>query len=147
MDMNFKKLLSAVILAACLSVSAGSTSQTPRTRTVKADGTVVINTSEIGKSYLGFNDVTPVEISIKEGKVISIKALPNDESPEYFGKVLQSKLLEKWNGKTPAEGAKFNVDAVSGATYSSKAVIENIKAGLRYELENSGSVKKVKTSK
>ncbi|MCI1785024.1 MAG: FMN-binding protein [Bacteroidales bacterium] len=145
--MNFKKLLSAAILAACLSVSAASTSQTPKTRTVKTDGTVIINTSEIGKSYLGFNDVTPVEIDIKGGKVISVKALPNDESPEYFGKVLQSKLLEKWNGKTPAEGAELKVDAVSGATYSSKAIIENVKAGLRYELENSGTAKKSKPSK
>jgi uncharacterized protein with FMN-binding domain len=33
----------------------------------------------------------------------------------------------------------LKVDAVSGATYSSKAVIANVKAGLKYANEHSGN--------
>ena len=39
-------------------------------------------------------------------------------------------LLKRWNGKTPAEGAKLKVDAVTRATYSSNAVKAEVEAVL-----------------
>jgi NosR/NirI family nitrous oxide reductase transcriptional regulator len=136
-------MLKKVFVAFCILCSAAAfnemNAQTEKTKTVKSDGTVVINTTTIGKKILGYNDITPVEINIKDGKVTSIKALPNDEEPEYFDKVIKSKLLSKWVGLTPAAGATLKVDAVSGATYSSKAVIANVKAGLKYANEHPGN--------
>ena len=46
--------------------------------------------------------------------------------------VIKSGLLSSWNGLTPKEGRELKVDAVSGATFSSDAIIRNVRAGLRY---------------
>jgi uncharacterized protein with FMN-binding domain len=134
-----KKLFVVFFILCSVAAINEMNAQTVKTKTVKPDGTVVINTTTIGKKFLGYNDITPVEIDIKNGKVTTIKALPNDEEPEYFDKVIKSKLLSKWVGLTPAEGSALKVDAVSGATYSSKAVIANVKAGLKYANEHKGS--------
>ena len=44
--------------------------------------------------------------------------------------VKESGLLEKLVGKTVEEAKTVELDAVSGATYSSEAVIKNIRLGL-----------------
>ena len=36
-------------------------------------------------------------------------------------------LLQKWNGLTPAQAAALDVDAVSGATYTSTAIISSVR--------------------
>ncbi len=100
----------------------------------KADGTTVINTSELGKDIIGFAGKVPLEISIKEGKIVNIKALKNSETPDFFSQA--STLLSKWNGKTPKEALAMKVDAVSGATFSSKAILGNVRAGLQYAEKN-----------
>ena len=45
---------------------------------------------------------------------------------------MKKNLLDKWNGKKVKEAKSMKVDAVTGATYSSNAVIENVKLGLEY---------------
>ena len=45
-------------------------------------------------------------------------------------------LLEQWNGKTVDEALAAQVDVVAGATYSSNAVIENVRLGLNYYKEH-----------
>ena len=97
----------------------------------KEDGMTVINTTAIGKSIEGYNGSTPLKIYIKKNKVVKIEALKNQETPKYFAKVKKA-LLEKWNGLKVKEAKNLSVDAVTGATYSSDAVIENVKLGLDY---------------
>ncbi|MBQ2030550.1 MAG: FMN-binding protein, partial [Bacteroidaceae bacterium] len=46
--------------------------------------------------------------------------------PEFF--VYVKPLLKAWNGKTLREAAHFKPDAVSGATFSSDAVIKTVNA-------------------
>ena len=58
-------------------------------------------------------------------------ALPNSETPGFFQRVLESPIFTALNGKTVKEASEVKLDAVSGATYSSKAVIENIRLGLK----------------
>jgi uncharacterized protein with FMN-binding domain len=41
-------------------------------------------------------------------------------------------ILEKWNGKKVADAQKLKVDAVTGATFTSNALIENVQEGLKY---------------
>ena len=97
---------------------------------------VVINTTDIGKDIIGYGGRTPVEITISHGKIVQIKALPNQETPEFYGAVLNSDILDRLEGKTLAEAMTTPIDGVSGATYSSKAVIGNIRAGLEYAAKN-----------
>ena len=44
--------------------------------------------------------------------------------------LLLSAIALVLNGKTPAEAKEIQLDAVSGATYSSNAVIKNIQLAL-----------------
>lgn len=81
---------------------------------------------------MGFGGNTPLEITIKDGRVEAVTPLPNAETPEFFNKVKESSLLSRWTGLTQEEALDLKVDAVSGATLSSNAVIRNMQAGLRY---------------
>jgi uncharacterized protein with FMN-binding domain len=101
----------------------------------KKDGMTVINTTTLGKSVEGYNGNTPLKIYIQKDKVVKIEALKNHETPKYFALVKKA-LLEKWNGKKVKDAKALKVDAVTGATYSSEAVIENVKLGLDYYQKN-----------
>ena len=97
----------------------------------KENGMTVINTTTLGKDVQGFLGATPLKIYIQKNKVVKIEAMKNQETPKYFLKVKKN-LLDKWNGVKVKDAKKMKVDAVTGATYSSKAVIENVQLGLDY---------------
>ena len=97
----------------------------------KEDGTYIINTTELGKNIEGYNGPTPLKIYIKKNKVVKIEALKNQETPKYYARVKKA-LFEKWNNLKVSEAQKLQVDGVTGATYTSEAVIKNVQAGLDY---------------
>ena len=101
---------------------------------VLEDGSVRLNTTELGKDIVGYGGTVPLEITLQDGRVKSIRALANSESPDFFTEA--SALLTKWNGKTIEDAQKMKVDAVSGATFSSKAIIGNVQRGLQYAAKN-----------
>lgn len=103
--------------------------------TKKSDGSIVVNTTELGKGIKGFRGETPLEVTFKKGKVVSVKALPNNETPKFFMKLTKSGFFDSWNGMTVKEAATKDVDAVTGASYSSKAVKANVKAAAEHLLE------------
>lgn len=105
-------------------------SKTIDTLRTEADGTMVVNTTSLGKNIEGYGGIVPLEIYIKNNKVIKVTALPNSETPDFFNEA--KTLLTQWNGKTINVAQNMNVDAVSGATYSSKAIIRNVKRGLEF---------------
>ncbi|MDE7414513.1 MAG: FMN-binding protein [Muribaculaceae bacterium] len=92
------------------------------------NGTVVIHTKDLPGTKTGYAGPVPLDIYIVNGKITDIKALPNAETPSFFERA--SGLFPLWIGKTVAEADTLKVDAVSGATYSSNAIIDNVKAGL-----------------
>ena len=114
--------------------SAAEKSGSAQIMRVEKDGTVIVNTTSLCKDVIGFQAQTPVEIYIKGGKVSGIKALQNSETPQFFEQA--AAVLGSWTGLTPAKGYSKKVDAVSGATYSSTALIENVRRGLKYASEN-----------
>lgn len=112
----------------------GDSDERVETLSTASDGTVTVNTTEIGKDIIGYAGPTPVEIQIKDGRIAKITPLPNRETPEFYGAVRNSDLLESLDGMTLREASEARIDAVSGATYSSAAIIRNIKAGVSYVL-------------
>ena len=127
-----KRIILLAAIAALL-VSLGLVSRAHGSRVAQpapAD-TLVVNTTDLCKDVIGYDGPTPLKITVVKGIVTSVEALENTESPSYFERVLQSGLLKAVVGKTPAEAAKMPLDAVSGATYRSEAVIENLRAGLK----------------
>lgn len=101
----------------------------------QSDGTYVVNTTTLAKDVKGFKGATPLKIYIKSNKIVKIEPLTNRESPNYFAKVKQS-LLNKWYGMKASKASTTQVDGVTGATFSSKAVKENVKRGAKYYLKN-----------
>ena len=97
----------------------------------KKNGVYIVNTTTLTQNVQGYNGPTPLNIYIKDDKIQKIEALPNDETPSFFDRV-KANLLNKWDGMTVKAAATANVDAVSGATYSSNAVKANVKAGVNY---------------
>ena len=124
-------ILPAVLAALLVSLGLVSSAQGPRTARKAVADTLVVNTTDLCKDVIGYDGPTPLKITVVKGVVTSVEALPNTESPSYFERVLQSGLLKAVVGKTPADAVKMPLDAVSGATYSSEAVIENLRAGLQ----------------
>lgn len=101
----------------------------------KEDGMTVVNTTELGKDVVGYVATTPLKIYIQKNKVVKVEALKNQETPKYFVKV-KKQLLDKWNDKKVSEATKMKVDGVTGATFSSDAVIKNVQLGLEYYQKN-----------
>lgn len=112
--------------AAVASVAQGSD-----TLSVQPDGTFVVNTRVLAKDVQGYSGPVPLKIHIdKDGRLTAIEAEPNAESPSFFDRAKE--LFSRWQGKTIDEAMAEDVDAVSGATFSSKAIIRNVQRGLAY---------------
>lgn len=112
--------------AAVASVAQGSD-----TLEVQPDGTFVVNTRVLAKDVQGYGGPVPLKIHIdKDGRLTAIEAEPNAESPSFFDRAKE--LFSSWQGKTIDEAMAEDVDAVSGATFSSKAIIRNVQRGLAY---------------
>lgn len=98
---------------------------------IKKNGVYIINTTTIGKDIEGYNGPTPLKVYIKNNKVEKIEFLKNVESPKYYAKV-KKELQDKWNGLKVKNAKTLQVDAVTGATYSSTAVIQNVQLAIDY---------------
>lgn len=117
-----KRILILLLGLLCM-ISACSAAKKPKT--------FVVNTEKLGKEVMGYAGTTPLEIYVVDGKIDKIVALPNSETPSFFQKVQESPIFTALVGKTVKEAQTVQLDAVSGATWSSKAVIENIRLGLK----------------
>lgn len=92
--------------------------------------TVKINTTDICPDVNGYVGLVPVEITVVNDSVSGVMALENKETPRFFQRVVDSGILDSWNGLSVNDAIVKDVDAVTRATYSSKAVIENVRRGL-----------------
>jgi len=118
-----RNIILLILAVVCLTAAAAPKDQKGKS--------FVINTEKLGKEVMGYAGKTPLEIHVVDGKVDKIVALKNNETPEYFQKVLDSPIFTALKGKTVKEASEVQLDAVSGATWSSKAVIENLRLGLK----------------
>lgn len=98
-------------------------------------GMTVVNTSTLCADVKGYADATPIKIYIKDGKINKIKTLHNAETPRFWA-LIKKEVLPKWEGMDVKKAAKAKVDAVTGATMSSKALMKNVQAGCDYYVKN-----------
>ncbi|HQP04907.1 MAG TPA: 4Fe-4S binding protein [Bacteroidales bacterium] len=76
----------------------------------------------------GFGGKIPMIIVIDaERKIEQLVLLSNNETPDWIGSLEDAGFMKSWNGLTPNEAAVKQVDAVSGATFSSNAILESVK--------------------
>lgn len=152
--MRYRKLQMVVRLLTCLLLLAAvalqrngdlfghSIEETPELTTSSdtpvitfVDNGIIINTSTLASDVKGYGGPVPLEIKIVDNKITAITPLRNAETPGFFERV-QQELIPQWIDVPIDETASRQIDAVSGATFSSKAVIANIKAGAQYALAN-----------
>ncbi len=79
----------------------------------------------------GFNGPTPLLIALdKDNRILSVNLMDNQETPRFAQRVADAGFYGSWNGLTVDEAIGKEVDAVSGATYTSTGVKNTLKARL-----------------
>lgn len=99
------------------------------------DGTYVVNTTTLAQDVEGYQGPTPVEVYIKKNKIVKVVALKTQDGPKYVAKV-KNGMLTKYEGMNVKKGTVEEVDAVTGATFTSKAMQENIRRAVAYYKKN-----------
>lgn len=79
----------------------------------------------------GYNGETPVMIAFDaKKKITGVYLLANMETPKFVQHVQQAGFFSQWNGLSVKKALKKKVDTVSGATFTSSAVIKSVHAVL-----------------
>ena len=92
----------------------------------------VLYSSPYSDNIKGFNGPTPLLIALDaEGRIKNVVLLENQETPKFAQHVVDGGLFEAWNGLTVDEAIGKEVDAVSGATYTSNSVKNSLVARLK----------------
>ena len=94
-------------------------------------GTVLFS-SPYSDEVKGFNGPTPLLIALDaDGRIKNVVLLENQETPRFAQIVVEGGLYETWNGLTVEEALHTEVDAISGATYTSNGVKKSLVARLQ----------------
>jgi electron transport complex protein RnfG len=120
-----KLLLSMLLIASFTAVQADDVMRKEK------DGTYVVNTTTLARDVDGYIGPTPVEVYIKKNKVVKVVMLKSQETPKYNARV-KKEMLPSYENQKIAKGKSLEVDGVTGATFTSNAVKENVKRGLEY---------------
>ena len=89
-------------------------------------GTVLFS-SPYSDNIKGFNGPTPLLIALDaEGHIKNVVLLENQETPRFAQHVVEAGFYDAWNGLTLEEALKKEVDAVTGATYTSNGVKKSL---------------------
>ena len=96
----------------------------------KVIGSVLLS-SPYTDNIKGFNGPMPLQIALgNDGKILEVRLLDNHETPNFLKRVIDAGFVKSWNGLTVEEALAKEVDAVSGATYSSNGIQQTLKARL-----------------
>ena len=126
-----KKTIFGCLALLVLAVAFQSAAQQSDDIMTQEDGMYVVNTTKLGKDVQGYVATTPVKVYIKKNKVEKVEFLKNQETPKYMARVKKA-LINKWDGQKVKDAAKLKVDGVTGATFSSDAIVKNVQLGLEY---------------
>lgn len=120
-----KNILIAMLLLCGLAAQADDVMKKEK------NGTYVVNTTTLAQDVEGYNGPTPVEIYIKKNKIVKVVLLKSQETPKYNARI-KKQMLPAYEGQKVSKNKYAEVDALTGATFTSDAVKENVKRGLEY---------------
>lgn len=120
-----KKVLLAMFLL------CGLTAQADDVMKKEKDGTYIVNTTTLAQDVEGYNGPTPLEIHIKKNKIVKVVLLKSMETPKYNARIKKD-MLPKYENQKLTKNKGVEVDGVTGATFTSDAVKENVRRGLEY---------------
>ncbi|MFH1854125.1 MAG: FMN-binding protein [Candidatus Omnitrophota bacterium] len=102
------------------------------------------NTKDAEPEMRGYSGPMEILVSVdKQYRIINLKILHHNETPEYASGITEPKFLNQFQGKGTDAGFKIgdDIDAVTHATISSSAVCDVLKASLGRIKEVLGAVK------
>ena len=120
-----KTLISLLLMAAFVTADAQQIMRKEK------DGTYVVNTTTLANDVEGYAGPTPVEVYIKKNKIVKVVPLKTQDGPKYVAKV-KKEMLPKYESMNVKKGTVGDVDAVTGATFTSKAIQENVRRAVEY---------------
>lgn len=95
-----------------------------------AEKGVLVSSLPYARDVKGFAGQVPLYIYIDESGVVrGIVLADNAETPDFVNRA-SAALLPQWIGQSTEQAASRKVDAVSGATFSSRAIIANVQQSL-----------------
>jgi uncharacterized protein with FMN-binding domain len=104
--------------------SQGSTSANSNTNTSKNNNTSQYKDGTYTGTGSGFGGTTKISLTISGGKITGVKTVSNEDTSKYYNRAIgtiTNSVISKQSG---------SVDAVSGATYSSRGIIEAVQNAL-----------------
>lgn len=89
----------------------------------------------------GYGGIVPLLIGIDNELIINkIILLPNNESGDYIQAIYGDQFIGIWQGVSLKEAMQLDVDVVSGATYTSHAVIAGVRHTASAVMQSDASV-------
>ena len=115
-----------------LLMAAFVTAEAQQVMRKEKDGTYIVNTTTIANDVDGYAGPTPVEVYIKKNKIVKVVPLKTMDGPKYVAKV-KNGMLTKYEGMKIEKKAPLpKVDGVTGATFTSDAMRQNIERAIEY---------------
>lgn len=87
---------------------------------------LVVSSAPFAHDVLGYAGPTPIYIRARvNGTIVAVAAADNAETPNFFSRAWDG-VASAYVGHSLSEAAQLQVDAVSGATFSSRAIMANM---------------------
>jgi uncharacterized protein with FMN-binding domain len=115
---------SAVTTEQATTDTADAGESQPSATTQAGEGPIELADGTYTGSGAGFRGETSVSVTVENGYITSIKVTDYDDDERYFSRAETTVINEILAGQTP------DVDAVSGATYSSNSIMEAVAEAL-----------------
>ena len=115
-----------------LLMAAFVTAEAQQVMRKEKDGTYIVNTTTIANDVEGYAGPTPVEVYIKKNAIVKVVPLKTMDGPKYVAKV-KNQMLTKYEGmKVEKKNPLPKVDGVTGATFTSDAMRQNVDRAIEY---------------
>jgi hypothetical protein len=89
---------------------------------------VAVITSKVQPEVTGYANEIALLVGVnEEGVVTGVRLLAHQDGPEQMNLILSKRFLEKFTGRKPTE-KWTDIEAVTGATISSSAIIEDVQS-------------------
>ena len=126
MEIMIKNVMTLLLMTAFVTADAQQVMRKEK------DGTYVVNTTTLANDVDGYAGPTPVEVYIKKNKIVKVVPLKTMDGPKYVAKV-KNGMLTKYEGMKIEKKAPLpKVDGVTGATFTSDAMRQNIERAIEY---------------
>lgn len=99
---------------------------------ISEDGVRIIESKGIVPGILGYAGPIYLKLQIANDTIANVEVTENTETPSFYRRVVKSGLLQSWDGKSLNEATTMQVDALSGATYTSNAIIQTLQKTATY---------------